>query len=466
VPSISRVDLEKIIEEKLQAIWQSGGAGREALAENLREQLKQVSLHPDFLYSIGTGTAGDTPYQLNMPHGCFVTQNEIYVADYKNGKVKVFNKLGGYIEEFATDTKPTDVYVTRDYVFVCDFERHRICQYDRATKAFIRQFGETDVPGDGKNHLNYPRGIWGDWRHIYVADRHNARVVVLYLPNLTYLNEFTYPTFAARDKYNLHNVFFENERRRIYVSTIDTVEVFKASSDRAEEATYNHVATIGTPGVTIDPEDKVLHEARAIYIADGYLFIGEHNSVAIFDLNDYAFLGRIIRTYPIPYSSYYAPDRIASLHNVTGLFVEDGKLYVTSALTHQIHVFKLFGGIAPKKMPVTVLPETTVGPGETVNSQTFNLSMVHGSAPFALTVEVAFASGATGDVHLHLQSSTNFVDWDTVDVATFTIPVSPGATVRQTFYPLAVAKVYRVQVENLDATESATVKVDVVVSES
>ena len=74
--------------------------------------------------------------------------------------------------------RPSGVAVCGARVHVADTLNHRVCEFDRATGAFVRACGGAKGAGDGE--LDWPSGIAAraDGRRVYVADTYNHRVQV------------------------------------------------------------------------------------------------------------------------------------------------------------------------------------------------------------------------------------------------------------------------------------------------
>jgi DNA-binding beta-propeller fold protein YncE len=128
-----------------------------------------------------------SPGKLDFPDGIATDDSgEVYVADFHNDCVEVFDKNGAFLRRFPDPTKPvgqgssgqdgqgiavTAVAVRGDEVYATD--TYQVFVYTRQGK-LLRQFG---MPGRAKGDLDHPNGIAvaADGT-IYVSDSNHARV--------------------------------------------------------------------------------------------------------------------------------------------------------------------------------------------------------------------------------------------------------------------------------------------------
>lgn len=133
------------------------------------------------------GTYSWKPGRLNFPDGVSVDENgDVYVADFRNDSIEVFNGDGAFLRRFPDPSKQTGkggsgqdgkgiavtavcakggkVYATDTYqVFVFSSDG-----------TLLRQFGK---PGSGPGDLDHPNGIAvADDGTIYVSDSNHARI--------------------------------------------------------------------------------------------------------------------------------------------------------------------------------------------------------------------------------------------------------------------------------------------------
>ncbi len=150
-----------------------------------------------FLFEFGTfgvakplpgGKYSWKPGRLNQPVGIDVADDgSVYVADFRNDQIQVFDADGEYARVFPNPRKRvgrgasgqdgtgiavTDVAVSGGKVYATD--TYQVMVFDLSGKLLL-QFGK---PGTGRSDLDHPNGIDVDSSGImYVSDSNHARVV-------------------------------------------------------------------------------------------------------------------------------------------------------------------------------------------------------------------------------------------------------------------------------------------------
>ena len=137
---------------------------------------------------IGTGNE-----QLNYPWGVTVNHNtgNIYVADFYNHCVKVFDKTAKYLSKFGDGkgegkmSYPRGLLIRGNRVFVS--HNHCILVYELDGK-FVSRIGSK---GSGELQFNYPFGLSTDESNndIYICDCSNNRIQII-SENLQYKSQF------------------------------------------------------------------------------------------------------------------------------------------------------------------------------------------------------------------------------------------------------------------------------------
>jgi streptogramin lyase len=127
------------------------------------------------------------PGQLNYPTGVATdTNGDVFVADFNNDSISVFDADGKFLRRFPDPYRPTGlggsgagntgiavaaVAVSKGKVYAAD--AYQILIFDTQGK-LLKQFGQ---PGPGRNGLDHPNGIAVDDKgRIYVSDSNNNRV--------------------------------------------------------------------------------------------------------------------------------------------------------------------------------------------------------------------------------------------------------------------------------------------------
>lgn len=128
------------------------------------------------------------PGRLDFPVGIDTDENgDVYVADFRNDQIQVFDADGRYIRSFPSPYEPTgkgssgqdgkgiavtDVAVRDGLVYATD--SYQIFVFTTRGK-LVRQFGR---PGRGEGDLDHPNGVAADRAgNVYVSDSNHTRVV-------------------------------------------------------------------------------------------------------------------------------------------------------------------------------------------------------------------------------------------------------------------------------------------------
>ena len=133
----------------------------------------------DFLFSFGE--SGECPGQFQSPSDlAFDSDGNIFVADTKREKIIKFSPRGEFLSEFAMKGQSSELELgvcvgPGDEVYVSDFWNHRVMVYD-ATGRFVTTFG---TKGSEPGQFDTPAGIAVDADgYIYVCDQTNNRIQV------------------------------------------------------------------------------------------------------------------------------------------------------------------------------------------------------------------------------------------------------------------------------------------------
>ena len=65
-------------------------------------KLQKFNRNGEFVKSVGSDKRGSQPGEFNMPHGVKVHQNQVYVCDFHNNRIQVFDLELSFITSFGT----------------------------------------------------------------------------------------------------------------------------------------------------------------------------------------------------------------------------------------------------------------------------------------------------------------------------------------------------------------------------
>lgn len=128
----------------------------------------------------GWGESGDRPGQFHDPTGIAVVNDEVFVADSRNGRIQVFDMDGHFTRQFGEAGeapgelgRPMNLTIHGDELYVPEYFNDRI-QVFGLDGAPTRMIG---APGAGPGEFNAPGGVAvADDGGMYVADFYNQRI--------------------------------------------------------------------------------------------------------------------------------------------------------------------------------------------------------------------------------------------------------------------------------------------------
>jgi len=121
------------------------------------------------------GTQGDLPGELHSPIGIAIdAHNRIYVTEFKNNRVQVFDGDGKSLNTIAVAGQPGGIAVDKEgRIYVALMLAHKIVVFDAEGKP-LREGGKS---GTGDGEFNQPGGITiGPDGSVYVVDQANHRI--------------------------------------------------------------------------------------------------------------------------------------------------------------------------------------------------------------------------------------------------------------------------------------------------
>lgn len=173
-----------------------GSDGRIYVSDTGNNRVCMFDANGDFIKEWGTfgvakpakgGVYSWQPGRFNFPDGIAADeQGDVYVADFRNDSIQVFDRDGRFLRRFPDPTKPvgrgssgqegtgiavTSVAVAGGKVYATD--TYQVFVFTTAGKV-LEQFGK---PGRGKGDLDHPNGVAAAPNGtIYVSDSNHARV--------------------------------------------------------------------------------------------------------------------------------------------------------------------------------------------------------------------------------------------------------------------------------------------------
>ena len=215
IANVQAEEIEKmrVLKEKFQSPTQIPFPQFDAShLEELREQIEVFGSLQDMATQFNTkvqpirsiGKKGKGKIELLGPYGIATDGKlNLYVAEVNNGRIQVLSLDGQFIREFGKGelARPQSLSLYKDWLFVADFSKNKVLKYHTQNYQLECQ---------SELGLNYPYGIAVDSDEVFVADRHNNRIVVLSL-DLTFIRELRDKVKKPRDvKVNRDQVFVAN----------------------------------------------------------------------------------------------------------------------------------------------------------------------------------------------------------------------------------------------------------------
>ena len=128
---------------------------------------------------------GDGKGELRNPRGVAFDkiQNKLYICDYSNSRIQVFNTDGKYLHSFGNDRllRPYGICLSKDFVFVSDEEKRCVTKFTLEGVFKIRFYGAVK--------FNRICGIDCCDKFLYICDTSIQKIHIFDL-NLKYIREF------------------------------------------------------------------------------------------------------------------------------------------------------------------------------------------------------------------------------------------------------------------------------------
>ena len=224
--------------------------------------------------------------QLNCPRGVTVNHNtgNIYVADYSNHCVKVFDKTAKYLSKFGDGkgegkmSYPRGLLIRGNRVFVSHNDRILVYELDGK---FVSRIGSA---GSGELQFNGPFGLSTDESNndIYICDYYNNRIQII-SENLQYKSQF------GKDAlYRPHDITLYKDNIFVLDKSNPCLHIYKKD------------LVLQKSVVTRGEGQQVITSYFFFIDKFGYILITDHSSNSILILNsEFEFVHKISVTNPI-----------------------------------------------------------------------------------------------------------------------------------------------------------------------
>ncbi len=126
------------------------------------------------------GEPGTGPGQFNLPHGVWVDDRKVYVADRQNNRVQIFTPEGEYIEAWGNLLRPCDIYFDkRGRVYVAELT-YRVSILNKRGEVLARLGVEKSfTPGQ----FVAPHCVWKDSHGaLYVGEVLEGQRIQKFIP--------------------------------------------------------------------------------------------------------------------------------------------------------------------------------------------------------------------------------------------------------------------------------------------
>lgn len=195
------------------------------------------------IIQLGSTKRGRKNDELNMPYSMCYDNNNLFVADYQNHRVQVFDKYSGeYHNTIGTTGSsgithglfnyPISVCIDRENsrLFILDYGNHRIEVYSTESGKYVLTICGTGIAGTDNNQLNYPQGIClaSSTGILYVADTKNHRIQLYDSCTGSYVHTFGVPGMHSSKQGLFHSpvsICVDEQTNYLYVSEWDNDRV-------------------------------------------------------------------------------------------------------------------------------------------------------------------------------------------------------------------------------------------------
>ena len=218
-------------------------------------ELKEVNYHNKTTPIIQSSKRGSNSGEID-PSSVTVDDksNNIFVADYINNRVQVFDSNGKYLYKFGDSepgkmNRPYGIVINEDKVYVSQYSDNCVNVYDVKGK-FIAQFGNHGI---GSETISHPTGLAVSHNNgdIYVCERDTDVIFV-------YTNELRYKVSFGRNKlYSPKDIALTRDRIYILDGGNPCIHIFNT------DHSYSHsIVSRGSDGQVGSSYFFTLHRHR------------------------------------------------------------------------------------------------------------------------------------------------------------------------------------------------------------
>lgn len=204
-----------------------------------------------------------------MPYSICYNNKTLFVADYQNHRIQVYDKHSGeYHQTIGTTGVPGTSHGVFNYpisvcidtennrLFVLDYNNHRVEVFSTESGKYLLTICSTGMAGADNNQLNYPQGICLSMSTgiLYVADTKNHRIQLYDSCTGSYVYTFGDTGIASSENRKFHSpvsICVDEYSNYLYISEWDNdrVQILDATTGEFK-------GSIGTP--IKDEDDTVL----------------------------------------------------------------------------------------------------------------------------------------------------------------------------------------------------------------
>jgi len=204
-----------------------------------------------------------------MPYSICYNNKNLFVADYQNHRVQIYDKNSGEYQQTIGNTGipgsthdvfnyPISVCIDEENnrLFVLDYNNHRVEVFSTESGKYLLTICSTGVAGSDNNQLNYPQGICLSVSTgiLYVADTKNHRIQLYDSCTGSYVFTFGDTGIPSSDNCKFHSpvsVCIDEHNNYLYISEWDNdrIQILDATTGEFK-------GSIGTP--IKDEDDTIL----------------------------------------------------------------------------------------------------------------------------------------------------------------------------------------------------------------